>query len=62
MADINVTLSGTNTGTISGTPAAIVVTVTDVSNRCPANYRTAMAATATTDGWTNFQHIKRMLE
>ena len=60
MADINVTLSGTNTGTISGTPAAIVITVTDVSNRCPLNYRTAMAATATTDGWTNFQHIKRM--
>jgi len=61
---INVALSGTNTGTISGTPAAIVVTVTDGSGRCPQNYRTAMASTATRDGWVTGanQHIKRMTE
>ena len=61
---INVALSGNNTGTIGGTPDAIVVTVTDGSGRCPENYRTAMAATATRDGWATgaFQHIKRMTE
>jgi prepilin-type N-terminal cleavage/methylation domain-containing protein len=57
---LNVALSGTNTGTIGGTVDAIVITVTDVSGRCPAKYRTAMAATATKDGWTGSQHVKYM--
>jgi type IV pilus assembly protein PilA len=37
-AGLGLTLSGTNTGTISGTVNAIVVTVTDGSGRCPATY------------------------
>ena len=40
---LGLTLSGTNTGTISGTIDAIVITVTDRSNRCPADYQTAQA-------------------
>jgi type IV pilus assembly protein PilA len=57
----NMALSGTNTGSIGGDVTNITITVTDVSTRCPANYRTAMAATATRDGWTGNQHVKRMI-
>jgi type IV pilus assembly protein PilA len=57
----NMSLSGTNTGSIGGTVTAIVISVTDVSTRCPAKYRTAMAATpGTKDGWTGSQHYKYM--
>ena len=45
-ANIGITMSGTNTGTISGTLNAIVVTVTDGSGRCPATY------TGTQPDWT----------
>ena len=58
---VNITLSGNNTGTISGTPENIVVTVTDRSSRCPDTYRDRMLATSTTDGWlggTSFQYVK----
>jgi type IV pilus assembly protein PilA len=57
----NMALSGTNTGSIGGTVTAIVVSVTDVSTRCPLKYRTALAAVAgTKDGWTGSQHFKYM--
>jgi type IV pilus assembly protein PilA len=55
-------LSGENTGDISGTAAAIVITVTDGSGRCPVKYKTAMPNNAATfkDGWTGNTHIKYM--
>jgi Tfp pilus assembly protein PilE len=56
----NMSLSGTITGSIGGMVTNFVVTVTDASDRCPANYRTAMAATATRDGWTGNQHVRYM--
>jgi type IV pilus assembly protein PilA len=57
----NMALSGTNTGSIGGTVTAIVISVTDVSTRCPAKYRDAMAAVPQTkDGWTGSQHFKFM--
>ena len=37
-ANLGLTLSGANTATISGTIDAIVITVTDGSGRCPADY------------------------
>ncbi len=40
-------LSGNNTATISGDTDAIVITVTDVSGRCPEDYRSANS-----DVWT----------
>ena len=50
---LNVKLSGTNTGTLGGSVTGIIITVTDVSNRCPAKYMTAMAVDQTNrrDGW-----------
>ncbi len=57
---VNVAMSGTNTGTIGGTVDRIIITVTDVSTRCPQKYRDAMAATATKDGWTGNQTVKYM--
>jgi len=48
---LGITMSGPaatiNTGTISGTIDAIVITVTDGSGRCPTTY------TGTQPGWTN---------
>ena len=42
-------LSGANTGSIAGTsPDAITITVTDVSSRCPTEYKNA-----NTNIWTN---------
>jgi prepilin-type N-terminal cleavage/methylation domain-containing protein len=59
---LNVTLSGTNTGTISGDLSTIVITVTDVSTRCPLKYRNAMPYTAgSKDGWNGSQHVKYMI-
>ena len=58
---LNVAMSGTNTGTITGTADAIVITVTDASGRCPQKYRTAQAYTAgTKDGWNGSTHVKYM--
>ena len=37
-------LSGKNTGTLGGTTDAITISVTDVSGRCPTDYRTANSA------------------
>jgi len=62
--ELNVVLSGANTGTIGGTPAAIVITVTDASGRCPQEYRDRMVATGTADGWASgtMQYIKYMID
>jgi prepilin-type N-terminal cleavage/methylation domain-containing protein len=43
VAPLTLTLSGANTGTISGTVDAIVITVTDASGRCPDDYQGASA-------------------
>ena len=60
-APLRISLSGTNTGSVGGTITAIIISVTDVSTRCPQKYRTAMAATAPTiDGWTGNTHFKYM--
>ena len=49
--NLGITMSGPaaspNTGTIGGTIDAIVITVTDISGRCPTSY------TGTQAGWTN---------
>jgi type IV pilus assembly protein PilA len=64
-APLNVKLSGANTGNVGGTITGIVITVTDVSTRCPAKYMTAMAVDQTNrrDGWlgASNQHIKYMV-
>jgi prepilin-type N-terminal cleavage/methylation domain-containing protein len=60
--ELNIALSGANTGTIGGTPANIIITVTDGSGRCPAEYRDRMAATATADGWSGLQYVKYMTD
>jgi type IV pilus assembly protein PilA len=58
---LNVALSGTNTAAVTGTAAAITITVTDGSGRCPLKYRTAQAYTAgTKDGWNGSTHVKYM--
>lgn len=41
LGNTSFTLSGSNTGTISGTTDAIVITVTDKSSRCPTEYQSA---------------------
>ena len=52
-APLNVKLSGTNTGTVGGSVTGIVITVVDVSTRCPAKYMNAMVVDQTNrrDGW-----------
>jgi prepilin-type N-terminal cleavage/methylation domain-containing protein len=58
---LNVALSGANTGSITGPVSAIVITVTDVSGRCPQKYRDAMAYIAgQKDGWNGSTHVKYM--
>jgi type IV pilus assembly protein PilA len=53
-AGLGLSLSGANTGTIGGTVQAITITVTDVSARCPSDYRQSQTADATTgEGWNN---------
>ncbi len=50
-----------NTYTLGGTVDAIVITMTDVTGRCPADYRTAGAPTATNpDGWVGQTYLKNM--
>ena len=54
-ANLGVTLSGENTAAIGGdVNGTITITVTDASDRCPEDYRTAQAAdsTDTVNGWT----------
>jgi len=53
--DLSVTPTGTNSYTIGGTVAAIVITVTDGSGRCPASY------TGTQANWTGSVFTKTML-
>ena len=59
---VKFTFSGDNTGTIGGTVDAIVITVTDKSQKCPQAYRTSQAADPTNykDGWTGYVHYKYM--
>jgi len=38
-AAVDITMSNSNTGVIGGTINAITVTVTDTTNRCPADYQ-----------------------
>jgi type IV pilus assembly protein PilA len=58
---MNVALSGTNTGSVTGPANAIVIAVTDQSGRCPAKYRDALpAVTGQKDGWTGSVHYKYM--
>ena len=49
------TLSGNNTATIAGDPNSVItITVTDGSNRCPADYQAAQPASAgppAVNGW-----------
>jgi prepilin-type N-terminal cleavage/methylation domain-containing protein len=59
--NLNVILSGTNTATLVGPVATVVISVTDGSGRCPQKYRDAMAYTAgTKDGWNGLTHVKHM--
>jgi type IV pilus assembly protein PilA len=59
MTDLNagngMTLSGGNTGVIAGDPNTVIsITITDASDRCPADYQTAQAASAgppAVNGW-----------
>ncbi len=41
--ELGLTMSGSNTAVIGGTIDAITIAVTDVSGRCPADYRTSQA-------------------
>jgi prepilin-type N-terminal cleavage/methylation domain-containing protein len=45
--DLGITLSGQNTGTISGPTESITITITDGSTNCPANYQ------ASNDEWNS---------
>ncbi len=58
VADLGLTLSGpsgsVNTALLTGTIDAIIITVTDVSGRCPLDYRTSA------DDWTGSTFIKNM--
>ena len=40
---LNVVLSGLNSGTITGTVNAIIISVVDSSSRCPADYQRSQA-------------------
>jgi len=54
--DVNITLSGNNTGSIAGSIDAIYVTVTDDSGNCPAAYMDADPY------WTSSVYTKKMSE
>ena len=65
LADLNngagYRLSGTNTGTVVGPNpnTLITITVTDVSGRCPADYKDAMTAATSPKGfWNGNQYTK----
>ena len=53
---LGLTLSGANTGTVSGNIDAIVITVTDGSGRCPTDYQTA-----NTDIWTAVSIVEKSM-
>ena len=53
-APLSASLSPLNSATISGSVDAIVITVTDGSGRCPADYQ------ATNPEWTNSVYTKNM--
>jgi type IV pilus assembly protein PilA len=53
------TFSGSNTMTITGTIGALIVTVTDGSGRCPADYRGALTKAANAKGfWSGQTYVK----
>ena len=54
--DVNVSLSGNNSATISGAIDSIQVTVTDGSGNCPTTYQDA------DDYWTSSVYTKKMSE
>jgi prepilin-type N-terminal cleavage/methylation domain-containing protein len=54
--DINITLSGNNTATVTGPIDAITVTVTDGSTNCPDNYMNMDPY------WTSSVYTKKMSE
>ena len=56
LTEVNVTLSGGNTATITGPIDAISVTVTDVSTNCPTNYQDF------DDYWNSGVYTKKMSE
>ncbi len=45
--ELGISLSGTNSGTVSGPTSAIVITITDGSGRCPTEYQ------ASNGEWSN---------
>ena len=54
-------LSGLNTAVLNGPLNSISVTVTDVSGRCPGDYRAAQAQVGGAgDGWVGLTFIKAM--
>jgi prepilin-type N-terminal cleavage/methylation domain-containing protein len=61
---LRVQLSGANTGTIGGTVSNIIISVNDMSRRCPQDSQTSQATSAanSTDGWdsANTRYIKYM--
>ena len=46
-SDLGITLSQSNTGTISGPTSSITITITDGSGNCPENYQSS------NDEWNN---------
>ncbi len=50
-ADLTVQTTGTNNYTLAGPVTAIIVTVNDVSGRCPATYQAAMGAGVSPTGF-----------
>ena len=54
--DINITLSGNNSASITGPIDAITVTVTDGSSNCPDNYQ------ENDEYWTSDVYTKKMSE
>ena len=57
-ADVAFAPSGTNTVTIGGTVASIVIDISDGSTRCPADYRTAGTLVSGT-GWVGGTSVYR---
>ena len=51
-----ISLSGGNTGTVTGPITSIFITVTDVSGNCPEDYRNA------DEYWNDFVYTKKMSE
>ena len=62
-ANLNAKITTGNTANIAGNAAAITITVTDGSGRCPQKYRDAMVFDAATfkDGWNALVYTKFMM-